>query len=163
MPSIPVEIDALVAEVAGTLSARGLTLATAESCTGGWIAKAVTDRPGASTWFLGAVVSYADAIKTDLLGVDAALLRAHGAVSEPVVLAMAQGVRAVTGADLAIATSGVAGPDGGSPDKPVGTVWVAWASADAARTRRLQLDGDRGQIRAASVVQALRGLIELLA
>ncbi len=104
-------------------------VATAESCTGGWIAKALTDVPGSSQWFESGIVAYSNSAKDALLGVPGELIAAHGAVSEPVVRAMAEGARAQLGVDLAVAVSGVAGPDGGSADKPVGTVWFAWATA----------------------------------
>ena len=151
----------LVAAVAAAMSESATTLVTAESCTGGWIAKALTDRPGSSAWFLGGVVSYSDTLKTSLLDVPAALIAEHGAVSDAVVRAMAQGARVRFGADLAVATSGVAGPDGGTQEKPVGTVWVAWASAGATRSELLSLDGDREAVREATVRRALAGLVEV--
>jgi len=150
-------------EVGVWLVARGEKLVTAESCTAGWIAKAVTDIPGSSEWFLAGIASYADAAKTDLLGVPTTLLKAEGAVSKAVVEAMAQGALARTGADRAVAVSGVAGPGGGSQDKPVGTVWFAWARADGdsvvCRTRLEHFQGDRDAIRRQAVSRALTGVM----
>ena len=151
---------AMLARAAGAaLQRAGGTLATAESCTGGWIAKALTDVPGSSGWFAAGIVSYSNAAKTELLGVPAALLAAHGAVSEPVVRAMAEGARLRTGADFAVAVSGVAGPDGGTAEKPVGTVWFAWASPEGLRTQRVCFAGDREAVRRASVRHALEGVV----
>jgi len=150
-------------EVGVWLVARGEKLATAESCTAGWIAKAVTDIPGSSEWFLAGIASYADAAKTALLGVPAELLQHEGAVSKAVVEVMAQGVLARTGADRAVAVSGVAGPGGGTPDKPVGTVWFAWARADGDgviyKTRLEHFHGDRDAIRRQAVNRALTGVM----
>ena len=114
-----------VAGLIGDLSDAGLTIATAESCTGGLIAKLITDAAGASDVYVGGVVSYANEVKINVLGVDGDVLAANGAVSEPVALARADGARRVCGADIAISTTGIAGPGGGTPEKPVGTVWVA--------------------------------------
>ncbi|NGX15257.1 CinA family protein [Wenzhouxiangella sp. XN24] len=150
-------------EVGVWLVARGEKLATAESCTAGWIAKAVTDIPGSSEWFLAGIASYADAAKTALLGVPGELLESEGAVSKAVVEAMAQGALARTGADRAVAVSGVAGPGGGTPDKPVGTVWFAWARADGDgviyKTRLEHFQGDRDAIRRQAVNRALAGVM----
>ena len=126
------------------LSAAGRTLATAESCTGGAIASRLTAVPGASRAFVGGVVAYDNGIKLDLLGVAPEVLEAHGAVSEPVVRAMAEGVRHTLGADVGIGVTGIAGPTGGTPEKPVGTVWIAVATADATHSRLLRLTRDRG-------------------
>jgi len=137
----------LVAAVGRRLEARGATVATAESCTGGLVAQVLTSVPGSSAWYRGSIVAYANDAKTSLLGVPADLIAAHGAVSEPVARAMAEGARRALGTDFALATTGVAGPDGATPEKPVGLVW--WALADAkgtvARTRRFP--GDRDLIR----------------
>ena len=127
-------IDTLVSRLADALRARGAMVATAESCTGGLIAGACTELAGSSDWFERGVVSYSNAAKTELLGVDAALIAGHGAVSEPVARAMAAGVLARSAAQLSVAVTGVAGPGGGSAAKPVGTVWLAWAWRDAAGT-----------------------------
>jgi len=157
--------DAQLAELAASLGralqARNLRVATAESCTAGWIAKALTDVAGSSQWFEGGIVAYSNAAKSSLLGVPAGLIAAHGAVSEPVVRAMAEGARARLGVALAVAISGIAGPDGGTPDKPVGTVWLAWANGRRTTAAREQLGGDREAVRRQSVALALRRLIEL--
>ena len=143
------------------LVARGATLATAESCTGGLIAALCTDVPGSSAWFTGGVVAYANEVKRDVLGVDPALLAAHGAVSEPVVRAMAAGVRRLTGTRYAVAVSGVAGPDGGTPEKPVGTVWLAVADGDAVQAQRFLFPGDRAAVRQATAEAAVEALLAL--
>ncbi|MEZ5533368.1 MAG: CinA family protein [Steroidobacteraceae bacterium] len=146
------------------LLARRWRLATAESCTAGWIAKAITDVAGSSSWFDSGYVTYSNAAKTRDLGVPAEVLAAHGAVSEAVVRAMAEGALRRTGADLAVATSGIAGPDGGVPGKPVGTVWFALAlrRGDVTQTlARLQhFPGDRASVRRASVRHALEWILE---
>jgi len=153
------ELAAVVAQLAGQLLAHGQTLATAESCTGGWIGKVLTDRPGSSQWFGGGVVSYTNQAKQDLLDVPADLIDQHGAVSEPVVLAMAAGARARFDSDLAVAVSGIAGPGGGSDEKPVGTVWLAWTDSAGSHAELRRFFGDREAIRRATVLQALQGLI----
>lgn len=141
------------------LHERGLTVATAESCTGGGIASALTDVPGSSQWFGYGFVTYSNAAKQSLLGVDAGALTAHGAVSRQVVLAMAEGARRVAGADLSVAVSGIAGPGGGSPDKPVGSVWIAWADSRTACAQLFRFAGDRSAVREQSVIAALQGLV----
>jgi len=156
-------LEALARSVGQALKAAGRTVATAESCTGGWISKSLTDVAGSSGWVLGGVVSYADEVKAGLLGVPGALLEADGAVSEPVVRAMAEGVRRATGADVSVAVSGIAGPDGGSPGKPVGTVWFAWAAPAGIKSECAHFPGDREAVRRATVRHALRGLIEAAA
>ncbi len=152
--------EALVDE----LTASRKAVATAESCTGGWIAKAITDVPGSSAAFGYGVVSYANSAKETLLGVKNETLETHGSVSEPVVEEMARGVLHLSGADIAVAVSGVAGPDGGTKDKPVGTVWFAWAVRDGARalvdTGLEQFSGDRELVREATVAYALQGVRE---
>ena len=157
-------VQAEVAILADALRARGWRIATAESCTGGRIAGACTDLAGSSDWFERGFVSYSNASKTEWLGVDAALIEADGAVSEPVALAMAEGALRQSRADLAVAVTGVAGPGGGSPTKPVGLVWLAWAWRDAAGTvqtdaLRQHFDGDRTAVRQATVAVALQGLL----
>jgi PncC family amidohydrolase len=139
---------------------RHETVATAESCTGGLIAAAITAVPGSSAYFLGGVVTYADSAKVELLGIPEATIGAHGAVSAQVALAMAIGARERLGASLAVSVTGVAGPDGGSPAKPVGLVYVGLASADGADVRRLMLSGDRTAIREAAAGAALEWLVE---
>jgi len=152
-------ISRAVAELGECLRVNGNMLATAESCTGGLLASTLTDVPGSSEWFKGSVVAYANEVKRDLLGVPAEVLEAHGAVSEPVVLAMAQGVLQTVGADISVAISGVAGPGGGTPQKPVGTVWMAWAWPGGSRARRYDFSGDRAAIKAQSVMTAINGLL----
>lgn len=153
----------LARRVGRALRERSLNLTTAESCTGGWIAKLVTDIAGSSAWFERGFVTYSDAAKQELLDVPAELLQRHGAVSAETVAAMARGALARSHARCAIAVSGVAGPEGGSPDKPVGTVWLGWALADGElRTRRFRFDGDREAVRRQSVAAALNGLLDVL-
>jgi nicotinamide-nucleotide amidase len=159
------ELATLAARVADRLSRSGLRLATAESCTGGWIAKVCTDLPGSSRWFVGGTVAYADDVKQSALGVDATVLGHHGAVSEPVARAMAVGVLTRTGADVGVAVSGIAGPDGGSPGKPVGTVWLAWArrmagGEPAVVTALETFSGNRESVRRLAVQRALMGLVD---
>ena len=150
--------------LAGHLLASGRRLVTAESCTGGWIAKVCTDLPGSSRWFLGGAVVYDNALKARVLGVNPQTLDEVGAVSEAVVREMAAGALERLGGDVAVAVSGVAGPDGGTPDKPVGTVWFAWGRRDAQGTRvRTALErfpGDRDAVRRQAVERALRGVLE---
>ena len=157
-------IAALSEALVGELLAAGKAVSTAESCTGGWIAKSLTDRSGSAGGFGYGLVSYSDGAKESLLGVNAATLEAHGAVSEEVVSEMAEGVLNLSGADIAAAVSGVAGPDGGSDEKPVGTVCFAWASRHKdkcdSETEKRCLKGDRDQIRAQTVVISLQGIRE---
>lgn len=151
----------LAARLGRALDARNLRVATAESCTGGWIAKALTDIPGSSRWVEGGVVAYSNSAKSSLLGVPAGTVAAHGAVSEAVVRAMAEGARARFGVPLTVAVSGVAGPDGGTSDKPVGTVWFAWANGRETSAARERFSGDREAVRRETVAFALRRLLEL--
>ena len=137
-------------------------LATAESCTGGMIAAACTDLAGSSAWFERGFVTYSNAAKTELLGVDAALIAAEGAVSEPVARAMAQGAIAHSKAQVSVAVTGVAGPSGGSPDKPVGTVWFGWSVGGLVTSECMLFEGDRAAVRAATVQHAMRRLADLL-
>lgn len=159
--------EAIASEVqslAQALRQRGWLLATAESCTGGMIAAACTDLAGSSEWFERGVVTYSNEAKTELLGVDANLIARHGAVSEPVVRAMAEGAVARSHANIAVAVTGIAGPGGGSPAKPVGTVWVGIAlRGRPAAATLLQLTGDRAGIRRQTVAWALRALVGALA
>ncbi|WP_409171110.1 CinA family protein [Variovorax sp. H27-G14] len=164
-PSAPADLDTpeLVLTLAGLLQARGWMLATAESCTGGLIGAACTEVAGSSAWFERGFITYSNEAKTELLGVDAAVIAAHGAVSEPVARAMATGAVARSApARVALAVTGVAGPTGGTPDKPVGTVWFGWSVDGAVRTERRRFDGDRATVRAATVLHALHTLVELL-
>jgi len=153
-------LHATVEALAAALRRRGWRLATAESCTGGLIAAACTQLAGSSDWFERGFVTYSNAAKTGLLGVDATLIDAHGAVSEAVALAMAQGALARAPVELAVAVTGIAGPGGAVPGKPVGTVWLAWGTAQGVAAERLQLDGDRDAVRMATVRAALQRLIE---
>ena len=155
-------LPALAAEVAALLQRRGWMLATAESCTGGLIAAACTELSGSSVWFERGFVTYSNAAKHESIGVDAALIEAHGAVSEPVVRAMATGAVAHAHAQVSLAVTGVAGPTGGTPDKPVGTVWFGWSVDGEVRTERRRFDGDRAAVRAATVHYALENLVGLL-
>ncbi len=142
---------------------EGRMLVTAESCTGGGIAAAVTDIPGSSGWLDRGFVVYSNDSKVELLGVDPALLRTEGAVSEAVVRAMTEGALRQSRADIAVAVSGIAGPGGGSPEKPVGTVCLAWQRRGAAPVAQTMLfHGDRDEVRAATVRQALEGVLQLL-
>lgn len=145
----------IAAEVLQLCRERGLTLAAAESCTGGLIAKELTDIPGASQVFLGGVVSYTNHVKEQVLRVPAALLERCGAVSAPVARAMALGARVLTGADLALSVTGLAGPDGDDRGNPVGTGFTALAAPEGVFVEQLALDGDRAQIRALSAHHAL--------
>ncbi len=156
-------LDSLSAELGRRLAARGWRLAAAESCTGGWICEVVTRTAGSSGWFDRGFVTYSNEAKTELLGVSAATLEAHGAVSEPVVREMVAGTLAASRADVAVAVSGVAGPGGGTPAKPVGTVCIAWGrrgEAPASTTRHFA--GDREAVRRAAVVAALEALLQHL-
>lgn len=157
------QLRARVDRLAERLEALGWRLATAESCTGGWIAKCCTDRAGSSAWFERGVVSYSNRAKRELLGVQAAELEREGAVSEAVARAMAEGARNGAGVEAALAVTGVAGPDGGSPDKPVGTVWFAWSvrGADTAAECR-RLGGDREAVRRQTIAHSLDGLLARL-
>lgn len=146
------------------LQARGWMLVTAESCTGGWIAKALTDCAGSSAWFEGGAVTYSNALKQALLGVTAATLDAHGAVSRECALEMVGGALARLHGDVAVAVTGIAGPSGGSTGKPAGTVWVAWAAAGGAgpHAECFHFAGDRDAVRRQTVAAALTGVRKIL-
>ncbi|MEO7387098.1 MAG: CinA family protein [Gammaproteobacteria bacterium] len=149
-----------VAELAELLVAKGLKLSTAESCTGGGLAKSLTDRPGSSAWFEFGWVTYGNNAKHQLLGVREATLDEYGAVSQQVAEQMASGARRLSGADIAVAITGIAGPAGGSADKPVGTVWLAWAGpGDLMGAERREFPGDRAAIRSQAVAAALDGTL----
>lgn len=157
-----VDDDSLAAVVGAALRARGWTLASAESCTGGLIGSLITDVSGSSEYYLGGAVTYANSEKIRQVGVSEALLAEHGAVSEECVTAMARGIRERTGADVGVAVSGIAGPSGGTPDKPVGTVWIAVAGPeDALATRELRWPSTREQVRTMSAYAALAMVLRL--
>lgn len=149
-------------ELATALLARNATVATAESCTAGLVAARLADRPGSSAYLIGGFVTYANEAKTAEVGVPEELLAQVGAVSEEVAIAMARGARSRLGTTYGVSTTGVAGPDGGTPEKPVGLVHIAIASEDDVWHRRLQLTGDRAQVRADSVTRALALLLEAI-
>jgi nicotinamide-nucleotide amidase len=156
-------LSTLATLVGARLRAKGLLLATAESCTGGWVAQAVTSIAGSSEWFERGFVTYSNAAKMEMLRVKAETLRTHGAVSERTAGEMAAGAIARSRAQVAVAITGIAGPDGGSAEKPVGTVCFAWAlkgGVNSAETRRF--DGDRESVRRQSVIAALQGVLALL-
>ena len=160
MSAAAAAIEALVARLAEALLARRATVVAAESCTGGLVAAACTSRAGSSAWFERGVVTYSNAAKTELLGVPASSIAAHGAVSAEVARAMAEGAIARTPASFAVAVTGIAGPDGGSAAKPVGTVWIATcARGGAGDAVLLQANGDRAAVRTQSVLRALELLL----
>jgi nicotinamide-nucleotide amidase len=150
------DLQDIVQRIAQCASERRLKVTTAESCTGGLIAKSLTDLPGSSDWFGYGFVTYSNAAKSDLLGVDPQIIEAHGAVSDATVRAMAEGALVCAGANYAIAVSGVAGPGGGTDHNPVGSVWVACAGGGPTTTRHLQLPGDRASVREQSALEALQ-------
>ncbi|MGH8620066.1 MAG: CinA family protein [Burkholderiales bacterium] len=155
------ELYRLAEETGRTLKARGILLATAESCTGGWIGQAVTMVPGSSEWFDRGFITYTNIAKMEMLGVQKATLARHGAVSEATVCEMAQGTLARSQAGIVVAVSGVAGPGGGTQEKPVGMVCVAWVlKGGTPIAETLQLPGDRDAVRRETVVRALRGVVE---
>jgi len=156
------DTPALAGLLADLLQQKGWMLATAESCTGGLIAGACTELSGSSLWFERGFVTYSNAAKTELLGVDAALIAAEGAVSEPVARAMAEGAVARSRAQVAVSVTGVAGPTGGTAEKPVGTVWFGWSVAGSVHTERRRFDGDRSAVRSATVQHALQTLVDLI-
>ncbi|HZQ63453.1 MAG TPA: CinA family protein [Casimicrobiaceae bacterium] len=154
-------IEACVERIADALVARGAMLATAESCTGGMIAAALTSIAGSSRWFERGFVTYSDGAKTEMLGVAAHTIERHGAVSEATACEMARGAIAHSAADVALAVTGIAGPGGGSEAKPVGTVCIAWCRrGEAPVATTFHFPGDRESVRRASVVAALQGLLE---
>jgi nicotinamide-nucleotide amidase len=157
------ELRDLAEQLGECLVARGLKLATAESCTGGWLAKIITDIPGSSAWFTGSVVSYSNEAKRSLLGVLENTLNEFGAVSGETVLEMSDGLFAHTDADVAVSVSGIAGPDGGTEEKPVGLVWLSWGKRDkSVFANPYNFTGDREDVRKQSIKQALNNLQDLL-
>ena len=156
-------MDELARKVGRRLKSANAVLVTAESCTGGWAAQAITSVAGSSEWFERGFVVYSNAAKLELLGVRAETLQRHGAVSEQTAAEMASGALARSKASIALSITGVAGPGGGSPDKPVGTVCFAWAASGGAVTSEtLHLAGDRESVRRQSVVHALQGVLKAL-
>ncbi|UJS23295.1 nicotinamide-nucleotide amidase [Thiothrix winogradskyi] len=155
---------ALLAQVAAGLQAKGWMMTTAESCTGGWIAKLCTDLTGSSAWFERGFVTYSNEAKQDMLGVPAATLAEYGAVSEAVTAAMATGALLHSRAQVAVSVSGIAGPGGGTTTKPVGMVCFGWAAQDGkVRTATQYFDGDREAVRYQAVQYALQGVLQMLA
>ena len=149
--------------LAAELKAYGRMFATAESCTGGWIAKVCTDLAGSSAWFERGLVTYSNRAKAEMLGVRASTLERYGAVSEMVAAEMARGARSAAHVDYAVAVTGIAGPDGGSPDKPVGTVCFGWVGPDdEPETETLRFEGDREDVRRQTVAHALDGMLDRL-
>jgi len=156
-------LHALAQTLAEALTERREMLVAAESCTGGWIAKALTDLPGSSAWFEAGLVAYSYEAKEALLGVNPHTLEQHGAVSQETAIEMVSGALARFGATIAVAVTGIAGPSGGTPDKPVGTVWVAWKRRGGyARAEVFQFDGDREAVRRQTVARALEGIRKTL-
>jgi nicotinamide-nucleotide amidase len=158
-----IELNAMAQTIAAIFSQRGATLVSAESCTGGWIAKTLTDVAGSSSWFECGVVTYSYEAKEALLGVRPETLAQHGAVSRETVTEMVAGALARFGATVAVAVTGIAGPGGATPGKPVGTVWIGWKRRGGyAQTQLFQFDGDREAVRRQSVAAALRGVEKIL-
>ena len=156
-------MDVLAAQVGALLKSHGLMLATAESCTGGGVAQAITEVAGSSAWFERGFVTYSNLAKQQMLGVSAAVIKQRGAVSEAVVREMVAGAFKNSAAQVALAVSGIAGPDGGTADKPVGTVWFAWGLKDGQTVaQRHHIAGDRAAVRAQAVQIALQGVVNLL-
>ncbi|WP_100639862.1 nicotinamide-nucleotide amidase [Marinobacter salexigens] len=163
MPASDHELEQAGDQLAAQLLQQGSTVVTAESCTGGWVAKVLTDKAGSSAYVVGGLVTYSNEAKQKLLAVTDASLANHGAVSEPVVREMVAGALATTGANVAVAISGVAGPGGGSKEKPVGTVWFAWGDRiDRTEAVVQYFSGDRDQVRRQAVLFALQGVSRFL-
>lgn len=154
-------VDDQVRRLALILTKRQKKLATAESCTGGWIAQSITDLPGSSAWFDRGFVTYSNQAKIEMLGVKPEMLAQFGAVSAETAAAMASGALARSDADFAVAVTGIAGPDGGSEEKPVGTVYIAWAGNGRVLVEKFRFAGTRGEIRIRSVMAALKGIESL--
>ena len=163
MSTTPASLHDTLLQLAETLKQRGWMLATAESCTGGMIAAACTDVAGSSEWFDRGFVTYSNAAKTEMLGVPADLIRQHGAVSQEVAQAMAVGAIKHSHAQVSIAVTGIAGPSGGTVDKPVGTVWFSWAIGDQLQTACIQWHGNRQTVRECTLQHALQHLCQLIA
>ncbi len=156
------ELFELAEQLGRVLKANGKTIVTAESCTGGWIAQTITEVPGSSAWFDRGFVTYSNAAKVQMLGVNSQTLEGYGAVSPETATEMAAGALAHSDADIAVAVTGIAGPDGGTPEKPLGTVFIAWADKNGvAKVSRNQFIGDRRQIREQTVKSAIEGMTSL--
>lgn len=155
----PKVLEGMAVTLGKLLEQTGYSVATAESCTGGWVAQVITSVAGSSNWFDRGFVTYSNDAKRQMLGVRAQTLRKHGAVSEKVVMDMALGALKKSNARFAVSVSGIAGPDGGSEEKPVGTVWFAWAFDDQVEASMMHFSGDRQQVRYGAVLVALQGLI----
>lgn len=163
MNSLEDRMEELAAAVGAALKSREMSLATAESCTGGWVGEAVTAVSGSSQWYDRGFITYTNQAKQDMLGVDEATLENHGAVSEETVREMARGALQHSWADVSVAISGIAGPTGGTPEKPVGLVWFAWATQNGAmRSEKHRFPGDRREVRRQAVETALKGVLALL-
>lgn len=156
------DIYRLVEDLGRKLTARGMTLATAESCTGGLIGHMLTSVSGSSEWYLGGVVAYADEVKQKLLGVPASALDDYGAVSEKVVRFMARGACRTVGAAVGVSVSGIAGPTGGTPEKPVGAVWIGWDTGEELDAELFHFEGSRDEIKHKSAGAAIKGLLARL-
>ncbi|MGH1487072.1 MAG: nicotinamide-nucleotide amidase [Cellvibrionaceae bacterium] len=157
------EVEQLATELGQHLVRRRWQVTTAESCTGGWISQAITAIAGSSKWFDCGFITYSNQAKIQQLGVSSKLLKENGAVCSPVVVAMANGAIKQSGADIAVAVSGIAGPDGGSKEKPVGTVWIAWAFSEGQHfSHEYHFSGNREEVRRQTVIEALKGLNMLI-
>ncbi len=157
------ELKDLAEQLGECMKAHGMKLAAAESCTGGWLAKIITDIPGSSAWFTGSVVCYSNESKHSLLGVNESVLNDFGAVSGEVVLEMADGLFSHTNADVVVSVSGIAGPDGGTKDKPVGLVWLSWGKrGESVYATPFNFDGNRESVRKQSIKQMLNNVLDLL-
>ncbi|MET3109159.1 nicotinamide-nucleotide amidase [Oxalobacteraceae bacterium GrIS 2.11] len=157
------DLTQLAVKVGALLAEKNLLLATAESCTGGGIAHAITEISGSSSWFECGFITYSNSSKSELLGISPALIAQHGSVSEEIAAAMAEGALANCEAHVAVSTTGIAGPLGAVPGKPVGTICFAWSMNGKTHTERLLFSGDRKVVREQTVVHALRGLLQFLA
>ncbi len=156
------DISTRVQELAGLLLQKKFFLSTAESCTGGLIGHLLTNQPGSSAWYMGGAVAYSNSLKIKILGVNQELLYQYGAVSSECVLGMARGVSDLTGSQVSVAVSGIAGPDGGTPDKPVGTVYIAWGGSGDFRWEKNIFSGDRHEVKFQSAERAIETLVRYL-
>ncbi len=158
-----VDFNAIAEQVGNLLQKKNLRLVTAESCTGGWVAQVITNIAGSSNWFERGFVTYSNQAKAEMLGVSRDIIEKHGAVSEEAAQTMAKGALEHSAADVSLAVTGIAGPDGGLPDKPVGTIWFAWANTTGAlATQCRHFAGDRFSVRQQSVQHVLQGLVNFI-